>query len=196
MKTIGVVVGTFGNRVEWSKIAQRAIASIHKQTVRPDDWIHTHGGSLAHARNRGAEILGTGNFIFLDADDELDSGYIEAMGNYRDSGQICRPSTIGVYEDGSTDDAAVMIPRTDLKRRNCVVVGAMCPQDVFFEVGGFQEYPTLEDWALWRAMVAKGCTIRDVEQAVYRVHVSTQSRNTDQGLHRDVYKQILKEVPL
>jgi hypothetical protein len=89
-----------------------------------------------------------------------------------------------------------MIPLTDLRRANCIVIGAMCPAHLFFEVGGFGEWPMLEDWALWRAMVARGAAIRDAEHAVYRVHVRPESRNTDQGLHRDVYRQIQKAVPL
>lgn len=200
MSTVGVVVGTFGNRVQWSKVAQRAIASIHAQTCAPDDWIHVHGGSLADARNKGAEILEVDNYIFLDADDELSPRYVEEMRNAAvlssNPDVIYRPATIGVYEDGTTDEKPVMIPLTDLKRANCIVIGAMCPAHLFFEVGGFQEWPMLEDWALWRAMVAKGASIRDAEHAVYRVHVRTHSRNTDQGLHRDVYRQIQKAMPL
>ncbi len=198
--TVGVVVGTYGNRIKWSQTAQTAVASILHQTCPADDWIHVHGGSLADARNKGAAILNTDWLIFLDADDELDHGYIEAMLNRTVFGAhphiIYRPSTLGVYPDGSTDDEPVMLPLTDLTVRNCIVIGAMCPSDLFFEVGGFGEWPILEDFALWRAMLAKGAVIGDCGRAIYRVHVNDGSRNSDQTTHHEVYRQILREVPL
>jgi len=195
--TIGVVVGTYGDRLEWSRIAQRAIRSIHAQTRKPDDWIHVHGGSLADARNKGAEILGTDQLIFLDADDELDSRYVEAMMFNAELSSnrwtIWRPSTIGVYPDGSTDESAVMIPASDLKRRNCIVIGAMCPADAFFEVGGFSEDPVLEDWDLWIRCVRSGVAISETPQAIYRVFVNPNGRNqVDPALHGRVYSEILR----
>lgn len=199
MTSVGVVIGTFGN-VQWSQVAERAIESVQAQTYKPADWVHVHANTLAEARNKGADMMDTEHLIFLDADDELDPYYIEWMLTswYLDSSScsIYRPSTLGVYEDGTTDDEPVMIPRTDLKRANCIVIGAMCPSKLFFEVGGFGEWPILEDWALWRAMRAKGAAIRDVKEAVYRVHVRPESRNTDQGLHGKVYREIQKAVPL
>lgn len=198
--TVGVVIGTFGNRVEWSRRAQEAIQSVKAQTSPPDAWIHKHSKNLADARNEGADALDVDYLIFLDADDTLDSRYVEEMRNAlsraQDAWCIYRPSTFGIYEDGTSDEKPVMIPRTDLRRTNCIVIGAMCPTDMFYEVGGFKQYPILEDWALWRAMVANGAIVKDVPHAIYRVYVRTQSRNQDQKQHGQVYKQILREVAL
>jgi glycosyltransferase involved in cell wall biosynthesis len=165
-----------------------------------DRWIHVHSDTLANARNQGAKAVDTDWLIFLDADDELDPRYIESMLNRRvfsaRSYEIIRPSTLGVYPDGTTDEQPVMLPWTDLTTRNCVVIGAMCPSSLFFEVGGFGDWPILEDWALWRAMVAKGARIADCKEAIYRVHVNEGSRNTDHKKHGNVYRQIQKAVPL
>jgi hypothetical protein len=129
--------------------------------------------------------------IFLDADDELDERYIERM--MEGSGDIRRPSTIGVYRDGTEDDAAVMIPRTDLRVANCIVIGAMHKASLFFQVGGFDNYPILEDWDLWQRMVLHGASVVDVPDAIYRVHVRDGSRNADGGLHRHTYARIQRQ---
>lgn len=198
--TVGVVVGTYGDPDVWGPLSKRALASIEAQTSLPDDYVSVHSDSLRQARNGGAAILDTDYLIFLDADDELDPRYVEEMRNAlsraHDPWIIYRPSTFGIYEDGTCDGRPAMIPSTDLKRTNCIVIGAMCPKDMFHEVGGFKDYPILEDWALWRAMVAEGAIVKEVPHAIYRVHVRPQSRNTDHGLHRGVYSRILKEVPL
>jgi glycosyltransferase involved in cell wall biosynthesis len=198
--TVGVVIGTYGDMDKWSEIAERAIQSIRDQSCPADRWIHVHSDTLANARNQGAKAVDTDWLIFLDADDELDPRYIESMLNRRvfsaRSYEIIRPSTLGVYPDGTTDEQPVMLPWTDLTTRNCVVIGAMCPSSLFFEVGGFGDWPILEDWALWRAMVAKGARIADCKEAIYRVHVNEGSRNTDHKKHGNVYRQIQKAVPL
>lgn len=202
---VGVVIGTFGDLDEWGGIAERALASVEAQTRRVDDYCWMHADTLQEARNQGAERLDDVDWlIFLDADDELDPHYVEEMErqleyateHYGDGYGILRPSTIGVYEDGSTDSEPVMIPVRDLRTANCIVIGALCPSKLFFEVGGFREYPILEDWALWRAMVARGAWVLEAAKAVYRVHVRPGSRNTDQRLHGEIYRRILTEVPL
>lgn len=202
MTSVGVGIGTYGDRIGWTPYVRRAIRSLEQQTVAPDDFIWIHADTLQEARNHAAEELADNEFlIFLDADDELDEHYVDAMLTAVDvdhalaAMSIMRPSTLGVYEDGSTDTAPVMIPHTDMRRRNCVVIGAMCPTFLFQSVGAFDDYPILEDWALWRKMLAAGASIADVPEAIYRVHVREGSRN-DAPTHGNTYQRILKEVPL
>lgn len=164
----------------------RAIKSA--ELARPDIALWLHKETLAEARNKGAEMVNTDWLIFLDADDELDSRYVDAM--RRASGDIRKPSTIGVYPDGSEDDAPAMIPQRDLDRANHIVIGAMCRASMFWEVGGFREYPILEDWDLFRRMWKAGAEVVEVPDAIYRVHVNEGSRNQDQALHTRVYNQI------
>lgn len=202
MAEVGVAIGTYGDRAAWTPYVRRAIASLENQTTPPDDFMWVHAKTLQEARNGAAEQLKDNEFlIFLDADDELDEHYIQAMRAVLDEDlaraalAIMRPSTIGVYEDASTDDRPVMLPLTDLTRRNCIVIGAMCPTFLFEAVGGFDDYPILEDWALWRKMLSAGAVIVDVPEAIYRVHVLPGSRNSA-PTHGDTYARILREVPL
>jgi glycosyltransferase involved in cell wall biosynthesis len=193
-ETVGVVVATFGDWEKWHAIGQRAVASIKAQTRPPDFFVWPHGETLAEARNFGAAELRTDWLIFLDADDELDHGYVESM--LAAEGDIRRPATLGVYENGTQDAEPVMIPRRDIDTANYIVIGAMCRREMFLAAGGFPELPILEDWALWRAMVKAGATVVDVPDAIYRVSVRSDSRNQDHGLHSAIYRQIRATNPM
>lgn len=183
--------------------------SVDTQSHPPIGRVWVHGADLANARNEGAAKLGSERpleqhradfLVFVDADDEIDEGYIEAMhaalmAHHCRPG-IYRPSTLGVYEDGLTDEEPCMIPRTDMRTRNCCVIGSMVPADLFAEVGGFRPYAHLEDWALFRNLIAAGAAIIDVPDAIYRVHVRDGSRNAPSTAMNDTYRRIMKECPL
>lgn len=199
---VGVVIGTYGDRDTWEPLVERARLSVAAQTVDPAILIHNHAVTLREARNYGAVDCeahvdgGVDWLIFLDADDELDPGYIEAM--LAGTGDIRRPATQGIHEDGTIEEPAMIPePSLGLRVRNYIVVGAMCRADLFFQIGGFDDYEMLEDWALWRRMVAAGATVGDVPDAIYRIHVRPESRNAagnpDGGR---IYRQIIDECPL
>ncbi len=185
---VSVVIATYGNEDEWKPLVLRAMQSAWDQSVLPHEVLHEHGPSLAKARNAGAERAKGDWLIFLDADDELSHGYIEAMvGSY---GDVCRPSTLGISPDGSEDNAPVLIPRKPLIDGNFIVIGAMIERERFLRLGGFNELPILEDWDLWLRFAVDKAEIVDVPDAIYRVHVRENSRNTDRSGHGAIYSQI------
>ena len=188
--SVGIVIGTFGER-EWANRAYRAIESIKRQTVPPDDWVHIHAETLHEARNYGAWSLNKTHTIFLDADDELDEHYVEAM--LKGTGDIRRPSTIGIV-DGVEDDAPVLIPERPLIDGNYIVIGAMVDTEAFLRSGGFRDEPVLEDWSLWIRMVLGGARVEAVPEAIYRVHVRSDGRNVrDPELHGQWYRKLRDE---
>lgn len=192
---VGIVVGTFGSE-EWRLKGAEAAASALNQTV-PADVVHVHSETLARARNEGAfgfhirSMRSPDWLIFLDADDRLDPKYVESM--LKVDGDIRKPSTFGVYPDGTTDDAPCMIPTRDLRISNHIVIGAMCNIHLFHEVGGFRELAALEDWDLWVRMVLAGASVVECPEAIYRVGVNPDSRNTDTRMHNRIYNQIKAE---
>lgn len=186
---VAVIIGTYGEMLEWAPLVQRASASVEAQT-RPADYIvWKHADTLQHARNWGAgDVTRADWFIFLDADDELEPTYIEDM--LRGTGDIRRPSTRGIYEDGSIEDPPSLIPERDLNIANYIVIGAMIRAAMFFDVDGFDDYPILEDWALWLKMVHhQNAIITAVPAAVYRIHVRSGSRNMNDS-HGQIYSAI------
>jgi GT2 family glycosyltransferase len=57
-----------------------------------------------------------------------------------------------------------------------LVIGTLVHRDLFWEVGGFPEYPHgFEDFALWSKCVRAGAEIVRVPDAVYRYWVNPQS---------------------
>lgn len=187
MNACTVIIATYGDERHWNRVAAKAVESALSQSVGVD-LIRIHGDTLAEARNSAAVSASTEWLCFLDADDSLDSVYVEKM--LSASGDIRRPATLGVYEDGTQDDFPVLIPRTNLSESNFIVIGAFVRREQFLRVGCFRELPALEDWDLWIRCWRDGASIEDVPEAIYRVTVRQDSRNQQSELHNRAYRDI------
>ena len=189
MNEVAICVATFGSYETWWPLASRALNSARDQTV-PAELHYTHGPTLAQARNALALEASAEWLVFLDADDELDPRYVEMM--LAGSGDIRQPSTLGIV-DGRPDSAPVLLPAKPLETGNYVVIGAMIRRTDFLAVGGFDEWPMWEDWALWLKMTRRlGSSIVAVPDAVYRVHVRPGSRN--QSLPQAEQVRLFREI--
>lgn len=184
--SVAVIIATFGGG-EWLKRRDRAAISVEKQSKHPSEIIRFHGETLHEARNEAARMSMSDWLIFLDADDTLDTHYVRNM--CKGTGDIRQPSTLGVV-DGVEDDEPVLIPKRNLIEANYIVIGAMCRRDLFLEVGGFRDLPSLEDWDLWIRMVLAGAEVAPCPEAIYRVNVRSNSRNQDTSKHARCYTEI------
>jgi hypothetical protein len=192
-ETVDVIVATYGSFDVWDLLAQRAVVSAENQDRKPDAIYRAHdseGSDLSRVRNMAAADSAAEWLIFLDADDELGSGYVAAM--LRGEGDLRWPSTLGVYEDGSTDEAPVLLqPKPNILIGNHMVIGTMVRREIFMDVGGFREgLPVLEDWDLWIRCLIAGGLARPCPAAVYRVHVRNASRNSAANGHHQYYGEI------
>lgn len=171
--TVSIVIPYFGDLDAWRPYLNRAIDSAVAQSV-DCDIVVANGDTLHEARNEGAERAQGEWLVFLDADDELDAGYVAAM--LAGGGDLRQPATLTIAR-GVEDPAPVLTRRKPLLEGNTIVIGAMHRRDLFMEVGGFRDLPAYEDWDLWIRCWLAGAEITSCPDAVYRVHIRPGSRN-------------------
>jgi glycosyltransferase involved in cell wall biosynthesis len=180
---VTVCVATYG-APEWARLARaRAVPSAEREGV---PVVTAHGEMLAAARNDALAEVTTPWVVFLDADDELEPGYIEAM--TRGTADLRAPA-VRYVEDGQAGEARV--PRVVghshtcdpgcLKAGNWLVIGTLARTALVRAVGGFEAWPWCEDWALWARCWRAGASVEAVPAAVYRAHVRPDSRNRGVG---------------
>lgn len=196
--TFSVIIGTYGDIGHWAELAARAHLSAEAQTREPVDIIWEHADNLHGARNLGAEKARGDILIFLDADDELDPNYLEAM--YLAANNVAlradrftflyQPATLGIV-DGKEDSEPVLIPERPLDTGNFMVIGTGVERELFNKVGGFYDWPIYEDWCLWIRCYLAGAGFVKVPDAVYKVHVNQQGRNSqERRLQVQMFNQI------
>lgn len=173
-----IVVATFGE-ARWQELARHRAAPSAKEQGRV---ILSHGQSLSEARNAGLSEVRSELCIFLDADDELEPGYVDAMeqgtadlraprvryvrhGRPRQCGF---PKVAGHRHDCTADC---------LEAGNWLVIGTAARTELLRKVGGFRDEPIYEDWSLWLRCYRAGATVEAIREAVYRAHVRPLSRN-------------------
>lgn len=192
---VTIAVATFGG-VEWNRLAhERAIPSAEAQGV---PVVHYHGRDLTDARNVALAKVKTEWVIFLDADDELEPGYVEAMakGSADVRGPVALYVTAGherrwqprVY--GHRHDCTAEC----LPEGNWLLIGSAVRTEMLREVGGFRDFPWSEDWDAWLRCYLAGASFELIPDAVYRAHVRPDSRNRGatqaekDASHRAIYE--------
>ena len=160
---VTVIVATFGDG-DW--------ATRGNATARRHDATHVHGPDLATARNQGAEHATSEWLVFLDTDDELLPGYVDAMG--RASGDLRAPTLELAYHDRRVRPD---LTKRDIERMNPCCIGTAIRRELLLDLGGFPAFEAWEDWGLFLRAVRRGATIEHVPGAVYRSWVRAHSRN-------------------
>lgn len=180
---VTVIVTTFGTR-EWNEKGNA--------TALEHDGFHYHHHDpdrpLGRHRNDAVLLCGAKEWLcFLDAGDDLEPGYMEAMQRH----------------SGHTNDLLVPMLRLgdgfahDLTRTRRIIklnpcpIGTLIHRTVFDRVGGFWDEPAWEDWSLFRRAVLTGSELRATD-AVYHAPLSPDGRNSTIKDPTGLYNSILK----
>ncbi len=195
---VSIIIATHGDEA-WRDLA---MSRAYPSTIDQGAWEviaeHWPDGTLAQARNHAAKRSDTAWLCFLDADDELGPGYIQAMYEARydvppDGG--AHPLLIPrVQFVKDTTFSAPVFPNVHqpMDTLNHAVIGTLVRRSLFEQVGGFGEEPVYEDWALWLRCMRAGAALHYVEDAIYQAHVQESSRNNSM-FTRAVYERIRAE---
>ncbi len=198
--SVSVVIATFGD-ASWQQLAQTAAASAEDQA---DEILCVHGDTLATARNEGLRMAAGEYVIHLDADDELEPGYVTAM--LTGTADIRAPA-VRYVQDGRV--RAPRVPRVAghdhdctadcLPHGNFIAVGALARTQVLRDAGGWEDWPVYEDWALFLRCWKLGASVEAIPDAVYRAAWRPDSRNRAPAMveknrvHTDIVAAILGE---
>jgi glycosyltransferase involved in cell wall biosynthesis len=170
--------------------ATRAIAEAHGATV-------VEGGRPAVGRNAGAAAATTGLILFLDADDEPDSGFIErAVDEFLDRGLGC---AAGQVEPVERDPANIFV--CDAVNLYLLLMQHIAPhapgfcilvrRDVHEEIGGFDETVVLAEDHEYVQRAANVAKFRVLRNAAMR---TSMRRIEKEGLPRLAIKYLYCEM--
>lgn len=179
--SVSVIIACHGD-IAWANLAwSRAYPSAFSQSSECL-VVYEREGSVATARNKGA-MEATGEWlVFLDADDELEVGYIDALQAALavdpDPHQLLAPRVSYVESGYKQTPKYWHHGVNDIREGNWMVIGTAVHRDTFDRAGGFREWPVYEDWDLWiRCHLQADARPVRVPEMVYVAHVGQHSRN-------------------
>lgn len=180
--TISVIIGTYGEDY-WQRLArERALVSALDEMRDAEEGtvtvthVHLPDGTLAEARNAGAKAEQGDWLCFLDGDDELAPGYLDAMSRSLRPGHLLTPR-VSYIGGGRRETPPQFHTEVDYPDGNWLVIGTLIERSAFWAVGGFEEWPIYEDWALFARMQKAGAGVAKIPSAVYRAYRRPNSRN-------------------
>lgn len=179
---VSVLIACHGG-IEWANLAwSRAYPSAFRQA---DECLvsYLRSGTIAQARNLAAMEASGEWLVFLDADDELEHGYVSALRDHLE--RYPEPTQLLVPRVSYIQAGYRQAPKywhhgqaDGLRSGNWLVIGTAVHRDVFDAAGGFREWPVYEDWDLWLRCQSRGAARPvKVPDMVYLAHVSAASRN-------------------
>jgi hypothetical protein len=177
---VTIVVATYGDPA-WQTLAHRRAIPSAQQFGVP--VIYHHGESLHEARNHVLNQVETEFVIHLDADDELEPGYLAAMAS--GTCDLRAPAVRYIMPGGRPQRP--MMPKVSGHTHQCtaeclpfgnwLVVGACARTQLLRDVGGWRDFTWSEDWDLWARCHLAGATVEAIGWAIYRAHMRPNSRN-------------------
>lgn len=173
---ISIIIATYGEE-SWHELAlTRALPSVEHYQENEILVGHDPDASIAQVRNSLAREA-TGRWLcFLDADDELAPGYLEAMERAAASKYLLNPRVRKIVRGHHHPPR--FYPTCNLLTGNYLVIGTVVERSLFERAGGFEDYPHgFEDWSLWYKCTRLGAKVKPVPGAIYIQHVNPKSKH-------------------
>jgi hypothetical protein len=192
---VAIVVATFGSN-EWRELGDHTARRVEEfQTSKPE-VVRVHTDTLFAARNwvLNGTVHNVDWISFLDADDDLDPKFVEAVSLYDGDADVLQTAVRG-FQWTPDNDREWLDPvptlhkqKYPLKSGNYLTIGSPIRAEMFNRVGGFDDWPVLEDWALWLKCYNSGAQFDELYEAVYFIN-DNHSRNLHPEID-DVARQI------
>lgn len=163
---ITLVMAAIPSRYGLNGPYERAVASIRAQTLKPAKVrivLDELGAGAAETRNRALKDVDTEWTAFLDDDDELYPNHLKLLAR---CARLTDADVIYPGYDAEDDPVGCFgIPYDGdmLQHTNFIPVTVLARTEKVLAAGGFQPHPDengdpCEDWGLWLAMAAQGCS--------------------------------------
>lgn len=185
-----IIIASYGDD-SWGELAtQRALPSARSQDPHEVLVGHDPEGDIASVRNELAQKA-KGNWLcFLDADDELEPGYLgyihTSLAREKDENLLLAPAVSYVHK--GKPRAPKFWPECSLETGNWLVIGTVHRKSLFKTVGGFRVFPHgLEDWNYWARCVRAGARPVKVRRAIYLAHWNSESKHLKLANNRPDY---------
>lgn len=178
--TFEILCATFGDNTWIDRAHTHALPTAEGQAPTR----HLHGPSLHVTRNRLVETSTADYLVFVDADDQLAPGYIDAIRDLynvskgqptKPRDRLYKPAVQYIDADG-TEKPPRMLPWKLITQGNHLVIGTAVHREMAAKVL-FQDWPLYEDWDFWWRCMEAGGKVTAATGAVYRYFLSPDSRN-------------------
>lgn len=156
----------------------------------------------AEVRNRLTGQVEEGYVVTLDADDELEPGFCDALRSAWSTrtGHLLLTPRIKYVRKGRPSEPRFW-PECPLRDHNWMVCGTAFPAVLFRQVGGWRAltgtgfYNEWDDYELWIRMTKAGAGIVKVPDAVYVAHWNDSSKaNRSSGRQRSAWIEEVRDL--
>jgi glycosyltransferase involved in cell wall biosynthesis len=194
-KTIGVVIPC----KNFAHFLPDALDSLRKQETNPHTVIVNDGGAdgaeidrlcvkyvaevvhlprtrgIGIARNVGAAYLHTEFFLFLDADDWLHPGAVQALAETLQAGGVF------AYGNYTQDGVVIQTPEWDaalVRRQNITSYCTLWTATAFWLIEGYSAVPVAEDWELQKRAARMGYWGNKTNALIFEHRIHEQNKWT------------------
>lgn len=196
---VSVLIATYGDP-EWIKTAERAYLSARNQGAADIILHHDDEGTIASSRNASIGAASGDWLLFLDADDELAPGYLDAMkAAYTGDDRALLTPAVQQIRKGRAGAPSFFDRGISLRQDNWLVVGTLIHKDLFLKVEGFGNYPHgFEDFSLWSKCFRVGASVVKVPAAIYLYYFNPQSKHKqgwrDRKWQVETHQRVVREL--